>query len=111
MLAVGCASCNSSPPRVRRKKIVRVYKNDGQSSCDTGTTAVLSAVNHHDLLSQAASKLDLPWAAKRMFTVQGMEIYPEQQFTHDEIVISMGENFKQSALLVESKFPSPIKKI
>lgn len=73
---------------------MRVFKNDGLESCTQAVTAVVSVVSYLDLLEQATAKLEFPWPARRLFTLEGNEINLTTEIGYKEIVVSMGEEFR-----------------
>ena len=56
----------------------------------------IRARNFGQVLDDATRRLNLPRPAKRMFDPSGVEIFTTNQLGHgDDVVISMGENFRQ----------------
>ena len=56
------------------------------------------------LLEYSTDKLGLPFAARRVFLEDGIEIYDQKDIPMDaEIYISLGENYKDPYAITKSK--------
>jgi len=94
--AKSCTPTRDTPPPGRNASFVHLLRNDGGNAFGRGDGAVPCRVFSFDqLLQTATEKLNLPWPARRVFTIDGLEVLALEDIQHGmELIVSRGEEFK-----------------